>query len=800
MMMKTNIAVMTVLCVLLGGPLHAEEPVDIPDPDLKAALESDLGIMNPTASDMATLTSFECNDDIEDLSGLGYAHNLETLDISSNRITDISELADLSDLTELIIYSNDIRDLGPIRYLTNLITLDLSRNRITNISALSWLEHLENLDLDYNTIADLSPLADLEQLVYLDIDGNHIIDMSPLAACTQLEELWINTNQISTISTVRSLPNLKRVDLSSNAIVDISALTNHAHLTLLRLGNNPLDSRSCTTLGHLLNNNPGLDLRHDACTASLPLSKTLYVNDDAKNDPEPNNALISDPQEDGSRAHPFNSIQEGINATLDGDTLLVFPGIYYEQLNLSGRQITVEALYEDQIPSQSIGQAIINANGQGTALTFDQGEGSNCLVKGFIITNGRDAQCSAILCSQSSPSLVNCLIVGNRADDPNGAAIRCWAGNPVFDFCTIADNIGGANHAGFRLHQSNPTLFRSIIWDNQSHEIVALEASTPVVTDCVIKYGWPGPGNSNVNPLFAAQAYWEHATDPQTSIPLPESTAVWMPGDYHLMSRAGRWDLQKRMWMRDDQSSPCIDMGDALLDIGDEPMPNGRVINIGAYGGTVHASKTHRIASSSGIFDDDDLTLGVADNLWIDNPSFDDLLSLTTLNYPESEIENLHGLEHAPHLHFIRLPYNHINDISGIANLAYLAHLEINDNEITNLNPLSRLTTLIHLDLHANRIKDISVLSSLTKLEYLSLRHNRISDITSLKFITQLTYLHLRDNEIMDISPLSHMTHLEMLDVLDNPLNEEAYATVLPAILKNNPGIDLRHDPPPHSE
>ena len=44
--------------------------------------------------------------------------------------------------------------------------------------------------------------------------------------------------------------------------------------------------------------------------------------------------------------------------------------------------------------------------------------------------------------------------------------------------------------------------------------------------------------------------------------------------------------------MSDDVNSPCIDSGDPNSPVAFEPFPNGRIINMGAYGGTLQASKS----------------------------------------------------------------------------------------------------------------------------------------------------------------------------------------------------------------
>ena len=60
--------------------------------------------------------------------------------------------------------------------------------------------------------------------------------------------------------------------------------------------------------------------------------------------------------------------------------------------------------------------------------------------------------------------------------------------------------------------------------------------------------------------------------------------------DLHLMSQAGHWNGSG--WVRDERTSPVIDGGDPGDDHSLEPQPNGNRINMGAYGGTVEASRS----------------------------------------------------------------------------------------------------------------------------------------------------------------------------------------------------------------
>ena len=59
--------------------------------------------------------------------------------------------------------------------------------------------------------------------------------------------------------------------------------------------------------------------------------RTWYVHD------------VTDPLEDGSEAHPFDHIQEAINHTSQGDTVIVLPGTYPEAIRFPGYDITVRS-------------------------------------------------------------------------------------------------------------------------------------------------------------------------------------------------------------------------------------------------------------------------------------------------------------------------------------------------------------------------------------------------------------------------------------------------------------------------
>ncbi|MHC4661852.1 MAG: right-handed parallel beta-helix repeat-containing protein, partial [Planctomycetota bacterium] len=86
---------------------------------------------------------------------------------------------------------------------------------------------------------------------------------------------------------------------------------------------------------------------------------------------------------------------------------------------------------------------------------------------------------------------------------------------------------------------------------------------------------------------------WQSASGLDTnSIAYNPEFADAANNDFHLKSEAGRWNSSILDWENDSTTSPSIDSGNPADPVGSEPAPNGGIINQGAYGGTIYASKT----------------------------------------------------------------------------------------------------------------------------------------------------------------------------------------------------------------
>ncbi|MCF7957212.1 MAG: hypothetical protein K9M57_02055, partial [Phycisphaerae bacterium] len=139
--------------------------------------------------------------------------------------------------------------------------------------------------------------------------------------------------------------------------------------------------------------------------------------------------------------------------------------------------------------------------------------------------------------------------------------IYCINSSPTIRNVTIVNN----NYGIVALGDSTPTITSSIIWENNTAALLGCEA----VYSC-FPVGDGINGNIHENPQFAD----------------------FSAGDYRLLSQAGRFDSGMSKWVLDDITSPCIDAGSPIANPMSEPMPNGGRVNIGAYGGSIQASRS----------------------------------------------------------------------------------------------------------------------------------------------------------------------------------------------------------------
>lgn len=96
-------------------------------------------------------------------------YDAKTMDISDNRITDISPLFGLTQLEELNISDNEIQNIDAMSNLLKLKTANLANNQIEDISPLFELEMLMYIDLRWNKVDE----EQIKQLTGLGIEVDY---------------------------------------------------------------------------------------------------------------------------------------------------------------------------------------------------------------------------------------------------------------------------------------------------------------------------------------------------------------------------------------------------------------------------------------------------------------------------------------------------------------------------------------------------------------------------------------------------------------------------------------------------
>lgn len=193
----------------------------------------------------------------------------------------------------------------------------------------------------------------------------------------------------------------------------------------------------------------------------------------------------------------YAMIQDGIDASVDGDTVLVAAGTYTgsgnKDLDFSGKAIILKS-------ENSLDETIIDCEDEGRGFYFHNNEDVGSRLEGFTIINGNEVYGGGITCHNSSPAITNCTITGNIA--VLGGGLSCWdASAPVIMNCTIVENKARYDGGALYCDDSSPTVTNCILWNN-THDEIFVYSGAPAVTFSDIQGGWTGEGNITAKPAF----------------------------------------------------------------------------------------------------------------------------------------------------------------------------------------------------------------------------------------------------------------------------------------------------------
>ncbi len=131
-----------------------------------------------------------------------------------------------------------------------------------------------------------------------------------------------------------------------------------------------------------------------------------------------------------SWATAIKTIQEGIDASFDGDTVMVAKGTYEENIRIGGKNIILRST--DPTDPAVVANTVIDGNQAGSVVTFSGTETEACVLSGFTIRNGDADMGGGIFGNGTYATIRNNTITGNSAADRGGGLFQCHG--------TIRDN------------------------------------------------------------------------------------------------------------------------------------------------------------------------------------------------------------------------------------------------------------------------------------------------------------------------------------------------------------------------
>ncbi len=188
----------------------------------------------------------------------------------------------------------------------------------------------------------------------------------------------------------------------------------------------------------------------------------------------------------------YSTIQQGIDASQDSDTVLVQPGTYIENVNYNGKNITVGSLFLTSADTSHISQTTIDGNHQGSVVTFESGEDTTTVLCGFTIINGLGFDADpftggGINVYKSSPSLMNLIVMNNHSEYMGGGMLLGGSNIELSDIIVkynSSDAMGGgigcicfANFINVNVHNNDSGIYCT--FSTISMKNVTIENNSP---------------------------------------------------------------------------------------------------------------------------------------------------------------------------------------------------------------------------------------------------------------------------------------------------------------------------------
>jgi len=187
-------------------------------------------------------------------------------------------------------------------------------------------------------------------------------------------------------------------------------------------------------------------LVHFIINPVLFAQNSIFV--DSKNTTVPSN---------GTKENPYQSIQQGLDAASDGDTVKVVSGTYAENLVIQGKTIVLYGAYNDDFTERDFVANLTILQGDATESVVTLNEAGSSIVNGFNVTGGTRSSLEVyydngggFYCYGGSPTISNNIIEKNDAHPPTESGNEVGGGGiySIDADINILNNIIRNNQAG----------------------------------------------------------------------------------------------------------------------------------------------------------------------------------------------------------------------------------------------------------------------------------------------------------------------------------------------------------------
>lgn len=188
--------------------------------------------------------------------------------------------------------------------------------------------------------------------------------------------------------------------------------------------------------------------------------------------------------------HP--TVQAAIAAAGDGDTVLVGPGVWNEDLDFLGKAIAVVGAGAD---------TVLRGTGTGPVVTFRTGEGPTSVLDGVVVTGGVAPRGGGIRIEDASPTIRRSVIMENRASERgSGIFVGGAAAAPLIQNNLVIYNAHstGDPHA-IQSDGASPRIVNNTIVRNDSNGILLAGGGAPEVVANLIAW------NGSREPILGAR-------------------------------------------------------------------------------------------------------------------------------------------------------------------------------------------------------------------------------------------------------------------------------------------------------